>query len=47
MYADARFQSTGLERSGPLQQDIQDLVQEYDLQKPDVSADGPGVSYAK
>ena len=45
--ADARFQNTGLERSGPLDQDIQDLTQQYSLQKPDVSADGPGASYAK
>ena len=45
--ADARFQNTGLERSGPLDQDIQDLTQQYSLQKPDVSVDGPGASYAK
>lgn len=47
MFADAHFQNTGLERSKPLGQDIQDLTQEYNLQKPEVSADGPGASYAK
>ena len=45
--ADSRFQHTGLERAGPVGTDIDDLVTEYNLQKPEPAADGPGNNYAK
>ena len=45
--ADSRFQSTGLERVGPLSTDIDNLTAEYSLQKPEPAADGPGNEYAK
>ncbi len=45
--ADARFQSTGLERAGPLATDIDNLTAEYSLQRPEPASDGPGNSYAK
>lgn len=42
----ARFQSTGLERAGPVATDIDNLAAEYSLQKPEPAADGPGNNYA-
>lgn len=45
--ADALFQNTGLERAGPVSTDIDNLAAEYNLQKPDAAADGPGSEYAK
>ena len=47
MAADALFQNTGLERAGPVSTDIDDLAAEYNLQKPEAAADGPGSNYAK
>jgi heme oxygenase len=43
----ARFQNTGLERSAPLEHDIQDLATSYSLQVPQPAEDGPGRAYAK
>lgn len=45
--ADSRFQQTGLERAGPVGTDIDALATEYNLQKPEPAADGPGNNYAK
>lgn len=45
--ADALFQNTGLERAGPVSTDIDDLAAEYNLQKPEAAADGPGSKYAE
>eukprot|EP00891_Asterochloris_glomerata_P001087 jgi/Astpho2/1087/e_gw1.00019.8.1_t len=42
-----RFQDSGLERAGPLEQDIQHLSQEYNLQVPQPAEDGPGRAYAR
>lgn len=42
----SRFQQTGLERAGPVGTDIDDLATEYNLQKPEPAADGPGNNYA-
>ncbi|KAL3147622.1 Heme oxygenase 1 [Trebouxia sp. C0009 RCD-2024] len=43
----ALLQKTGLERAGPLSTDIDNLTAEYNLQKPEPAADGPGSEYAK
>ena len=45
--ADALFQNTGLERAGPVSTDIDNLAAEYNLQKPEAAADGPGNKYAE
>ena len=42
----ARFQNTGLERSGPLAEDIKHLQAEFGLAPYEPAADGPGNSYA-
>lgn len=41
----AKFQDTGLERSARLAADIQLFKDEYDLDTPEVKADGPGAEY--
>lgn len=43
----ARFQSTGLERSAALAQDIEWMASQYGMAVPEVQADGPGSTYAK
>jgi heme oxygenase len=46
MYADAKFQNTGLERTQALRDDIQWMQQTYNLPAPAVEGDGPGKRYA-
>lgn len=45
--ADARFQSTGLERSAGLDEDIAWMQQEYSLAPAELSEDGPGQVYSR
>ena len=44
--ADARFQNTGLERSGALAEDIAWMQQEYSLEPLEILEDGPGRAYS-
>ena len=45
--ADARFQSTGLERSAALAEDIAWMQQEYALPATQPGDDGPGLAYSR
>ena len=47
LFADARFQDTGLERSAALAKDIDWFKQTYGLEAPEAEEDGPGQTYAR
>jgi len=42
-----RFQNTGLERTEPLEKDIAWMRETYGLEAPELTADGPGLTYSR